>query len=167
MAVVTKDILLSLVLMAIGAFGFLYIQYGPGEALQVSQEAQITFRSFPSVISLLLLLLSGMYGASSALAAVRARRHPPRPAEGAALEKASRVVPPKFLLARTVSVPVLLIGFAQSIGVAPLFVVSAIFLFIAFFVFGQTNWVRMAVVATVGGALFHGLFVLILDLPLR
>ena len=32
---------------------------------------------------------------------------------------------------------------------------------------GQTNLLRMGVIAILGGGLFHGLFILILDLPLN
>lgn len=162
---VYKDVLLSLALAGVGAFGFFYIQYGPGEALQVSQDAEITFRSFPSAISILLLVLSCLYGGASILAAARARSQAPSPVEGIEIEEATSVPGPKHLLIRVVAILGLLIGFALTIGLAPLFVLASIFLFIAFIIFGQTSWGRMAIVALVGGALFHGLFVVILHLP--
>lgn len=163
---VYKDVFLSLALAGVGAFGFFYIQYGPGEALQVSQDAEITFRSFPSAISILLLVLSCLYGAASVLAAYRNRSRDPLPVEGAEIEATTSIEAPKHLLVRVVAILGLLIGFALSIGLAPLFVLASIFLFLAFIIFGQTNWVRMAIVALIGGALFHGLFVVILHLPL-
>lgn len=160
-----KDIALSLALMGVGAFGFFYIQHGPGDALQISQDAEITFRSFPSAISILLFILSVIYGMTTVASILRARSNVPNSVEGHETEETTSIAPPKYLVVRTIAVLVLLVGFAQAIGLAPLFVLAAVFLFIGFFVFGQTNWRRMAVVAVVGGGLFHGLFVLILNLP--
>ena len=57
-----KDCFLALILFSVGLAGLLYIQYGPGEALQNSRDAQITFRSFPTVISGLLMLLCQLCG---------------------------------------------------------------------------------------------------------
>ena len=155
-----RDVLLSLALAGIGAFGYFYIQYGPGEALQISQDAEITFRTFPRAISILLLVLSGVYAATSIQAALRERaERAPGEAEGAEPG-------PPYLLLRILAVLALLVGFAQAIGLAPLYLLAAVFLFIAFVIFGQSDWLRMALVAAVGGALFHGLFVMILHLPL-
>lgn len=155
-----KDLVLSLVLFALGLGALLYIQYGPGVALQVSRDAQITFRSFPTAIAGLLMLLTALYAAASALAWVRA-------AKGGGPTGPIPVPPLPYVPLRVAAVVVLLIGFTLLLGKVPLFALAAIFLFIAFFIFGTTRWARMAVVALAGGAFFHGLFVVVLKLPLN
>lgn len=157
-----KDCFLALILFSVGLAGLLYIQYGPGEALQNSRDAQITFRSFPTVISGLLMLLTGIYACASFTAWVRSRN------AGTDGDDTGVTAPgPAYLAARIVGLIALLVVFALTIGMLPLFILASIFLFIAFFIFGQTNLLRMGVIAILGGGLFHGLFILILDLPLN
>ena len=161
-----KDLVLALILFAVGLGAFLYIQYGPGVALQNSRDAAITYRSFPSVVSGLLMLLSAVFAMASARAWLRARaRDKP---EAAAPEGADDAQPAglSHLGLRVVALLVLLIAFANALGMAPLFVLASVFLFVSFFVFGQRRPVRMGVVALLGGACFHGLFVTVLNLPL-
>ncbi len=157
-----KDLFLAGIIFAIGLGAFLYIQHGPGQALQNSRDAQITFRSFPSAISLLLMLLSGLFAAASLRAMVSGRQE----IETTTGQTDAPHVP-RHLGLRVASLVALLIAFTQTIGLAPLFVLSAVFLFIAFFIFGQRNLVRMGVVSILGGAFFHGVFVMILNLPLN
>lgn len=157
-----KDCFLALILFSVGLAGLLYIQYGPGEALQNSRDAQITFRSFPTVISGLLMLLTGLYAAASFAAWLKSKN--PDAGDDSARPAARE---PGYLAARIVGLIGLLVAFALTIGMAPLFVLASIFLFIAFFIFGQTGLLRMGVIAILGGGLFHGLFIMILDLPLN
>lgn len=162
MSAALKDIALAVVIFAIGLAALLYIQFGPGQALQNSQDAQITYRSFPTAISSLLMLLSGLFAASSTLSLLRQAANPQK---AAASEKLDRPQP-KFLLLRAVALVGLLIVFAAAIGRLPLFVLVGVFLFAAFFIFGQTRPIRMAIIAVVGAILFHLLFVVLLKLPL-
>ncbi len=155
-----QDFALALVLFGIGLGALLYIQFGPGQALQSSQDAQITFRSFPSAIAMMLMVLSALFALSSGLA-IRRVRESERP-----VQAAPAVAPPKYLRLRILALLGLLIAFALAIGTMPLFVLASVFLFVAFLIFGQTSLLRVTVVAIIGGALFHGLFVLILHLPL-
>ncbi|WP_373089128.1 tripartite tricarboxylate transporter TctB family protein [Sneathiella sp.] len=158
-----KDIALGVVLVAIGLFALFYIQYGPGEAIQSSRDANITFRSFPVAISSLLVVISSLYVVSSLMSLSRSRK------EGAGLnvdEHAEKIAPPPFLFLRILAVVAMLIGFALLIGKIPFFLLTGGFLFIAFFIFGETRVGPNAIVAVIGGGLFHGLFVSILNLPL-
>ncbi|MEQ8709405.1 MAG: tripartite tricarboxylate transporter TctB family protein [Rhodospirillales bacterium] len=157
-----KDCFLAIVLFSVGLAGLLYIQYGPGEALQNSRDAQITFRSFPTAISGLLMLLTGIYAVASGVAWLKSRHQ-----EAAGENEQAGVPGPAYLAARVIGLVALLVIFALTIGMLPLFVLASIFLFIAFFIFGQTEPLRMGVIALLGGGFFHGLFVLILDLPLN
>ena len=159
-----KDLLLACVLFSVGLGALLYIQFGPGEALQTSRDAQITFRSFPTAISALLMLLSALYGFGSVVSMISDGG--PKPAEGVAHGKAARLRPPPYLFARMAALIVLLIAFSQVLGAAPFILIASVFLAVAFVVFGQTHPVKVLVVAVLGGALFHGLFVSILKLPL-
>lgn len=161
-----KDALAGAVLAGVAAFALIYIQFGPGEALQVSQDAEITFRTFPTVISLLLLVLSGSYCLSSLFAAWRMAAGEAPEMERAEIAEIKSANQPSFLLGRVALVLALLIGFSLSVGLAPLLLLASVFLFIAFAVFGNRQWGRMAIVAIIGGGLFHSLFVLILRLPL-
>lgn len=158
-----KDIALAVVIFVIGLAALLQIQFGPGQALQNSQDAQITFKSFPTAISVLLMVLSGLFAATSALSLMRLQAGFP---ESAGL-KASEQPRPRFLLLRAVALVGLLVGFAMLIGRLPLFVLVGVFLFAAFFVFGQKRPLKMALIAIVGGGLFHLLFVVLLKLPLN
>jgi hypothetical protein len=163
-----KDIALAVVIFVIGLAALLQIQFGPGQALQNSQDAQITFKSFPTAISALLMLLSGLFAATSALPLLRSRSGSPGTgAPETAASRPSDLPPPKFLLLRAVALVGLLVAFAMLIGRLPLFVLVSVFLFAAFFIFGQTRPLRMALIAIVGGVLFHLLFVVLLKLPLN
>lgn len=157
-----QDFALALVLFGIGLGALLYIQFGPGQALQSSQDAQITFRSFPSAIAIMLMGLSALFALSSGLA-VRRLRTQDRPAPA---PSAPAVALPRYLRLRILALLGLLIAFALAIGTLPLFVLASVFLFVAFIIFGQVSLPRITVVALIGGALFHGLFVFILHLPL-
>jgi len=162
-----KDALTGFVLAGVAAFAFLYIQFGPGEALQISQDAEITFRTFPTAISLMMLALSSIYCLLSMLAASRLAAGSESEIEGAEIAEITAGNRPEFLLLRICLVICLLIAFSLSLGLAPLILLASVFLFIAFALFGNRQWGRMAIVAIIGGGLFHVLFVIILRLPLN
>lgn len=160
-----KDLLLGITIFAVALGALLYIQYGPGEALQTSRDAQITFRSFPTVISALLMLLSAIFVAVSLIAQFRARSQSQfRGVEATRSGEPSNR--PRFLLLRMTSLLILLIAYAMLLGAMPYYLLTALFLFALFFIFGETNPLKNALVAAAGGAAFHALFVTILHLPL-
>ncbi|MGD9868070.1 MAG: tripartite tricarboxylate transporter TctB family protein [Hyphomicrobiales bacterium] len=161
----TKDLLLGAVLFALGLGALLYIQYGPGEALQTSRDAQITFRSFPTVISVLLMLLAGLFTATTLFTQFGAHA-PEVPARSAPEPGAGGRKQPTHLALRMLALLVLLIAYAELLSVLPYWLLTGLFLFLLFFVFGETNPLRNALVAALGAAAFHGLFVMILQLPL-
>ena len=159
-----KDLLLACTLFSVGLGAVLYIQYGPGEALQTSRDAQITFRSFPTVIAALLMLLSALYSVGSVVSMFS--KGGAKPIEDVENGNAASARRPPYLFARMAALVVLLIAFSQMLGEAPFILLAGIFLAIAFVIFGQTHPVKILAVAVLGGALFHGLFVSILKLPL-
>ena len=159
-----KDLLLACVLFSVGLGALLYIQFGPGEALQTSRDAQITFRSFPTAISALLMLLSALYGFGSVVSMIADGGA--KPVEDVEDGHAASARRPPYLFARMAALVVLLVAFSQVLGAAPFIVLASVFLAVAFVVFGQTHPVKVLVIAVLGGALFHGLFVSILKLPL-
>ena len=163
MQAVTKDLLIGVTVFALGLGALLYIQYGPGEALQTSRDAQITFRSFPSVISALLMLLSGIFVAVSLVSRSRVQSE-----SGSAVtaDETGKQKGPPYLALRMAGLLILLIAYAILLGAVPYYLLTAIFLFILFFIFGETNPLRNLIVAALGGAAFHGLFVMVLHLPL-
>lgn len=157
-----KDITVGIVLVAVGLFALFYIQFGPGEAIQSSRDANITFRSFPIAISILLVVISCLYVVSSLMSLSSPRKDK----MGLDGNENAKVAPPSFLFLRILAVVAMLIGFALLIGKIPFFLLTGGFLFIAFFIFGEKRMGLNAVVAVLGGGLFHGLFVSILNLPL-
>ena len=159
-----KDLLLACALFSVGLGALLYIQLGPGEALQTSRDAQITFRSFPTVISVLLMLLSALYAASGVVAMISGRAA--KPVEAVGTGDPAGIRRPRYLFARMVGLVLLLLAFSQVLGAVPFVLLAGVFLAVAFVIFGQTHPGKILVVAVLGGALFHGLFVSILKLPL-
>ncbi len=159
-----KDLLLACTLFSVGLGALLYIQFGPGEALQTSRDAQITFRSFPTAIAALLMLLSALYAVGSVVSMVS--EGSARPDGEAGNGDAARVRRPPFLFTRMAALVVLLIALSQLLGAAPFYLLAGAFLAIGFVIFGQTHPGKILAVAVLGGALFHGLFVSVLKLPL-
>lgn len=162
-----KDVVVGCAVFLIGLGALLYIQHGPGQALQTSQDAQVTFRSFPTVIAALLMVLSILFVGASLMQIFQ------RPADDGARDERGRqagatATAPSvtYLFGRIVALLALLIAYATLLGEVPFFAMTSVFLFIAFLIFGQTNILRSAIVAMIGGALFHGLFVTLLKLPL-
>ena len=160
-----KDLLLACALFSVGLGGLLYIQFGPGEALQTSRDAQITFRSFPTAIAALLMLLSALYAAGSVVAMLSGGGGA-KPRVDVAKSDAASASRPPYLFARMAALVVLLIALSQLLGEAPFYLLAGVFLAIGFVIFGQTRPRKILVVAILGGVLFHGLFVSILKLPL-
>ncbi|WP_373086590.1 tripartite tricarboxylate transporter TctB family protein [Sneathiella sp.] len=164
-----KDAVLGTVLAIVGLFALFYIQYGPGEAIQSSRAANITFRSFPFAISALLFLISSLYVISSLLALSRSRKEvveDQKEADADIEPPADKTAAPSHSSLRILAVLAMLIGFALLLGKVPFFLLTGVFLFIAFFIFGEKRILLNALVAAIGGGLFHILFVSILNLPL-
>ena len=162
-----KDLLLAIALFSVGLGALLYIQLGPGEALQTSRDAQITFRSFPTVISMLLMLLSVLYAVRVIVATIsELDAKQIGVVEDVATGDPTGLRRPRYLFARMAALVLLLLAFSQVLGTAPFFLLAGAFLAVAFVIFGQTHPGKILVVAVLGGALFHGLFVSILKLPL-
>lgn len=159
-----KDLLLACTLFSVGLGALLYIQFGPGEALQTSRDAQITFRSFPTAIAALLMLLSALYGVGSVVTMIAVGSA--KPVENTGAGDAARARRPPFLIARMTALVVVLIALSQLLGAAPFYLLAGVFLAIGFVIFGQTHPWKILAVAVLGGALFHSLFVSILKLPL-
>lgn len=162
-----KDVVLGCAVFLIGLGALLYIQYGPGQALQTSQDAQVTFRSFPTVIAALLMALSTLFVGASLIQIFQRPGGVGTPDTRVPQARSTAVAPSvAYLFGRIVALLALLIAYAALLGKLPFFAMTSVFLFIAFLIFGQTNILRSAIVAIIGGALFHGLFVTLLKLPL-
>lgn len=158
-----KDVVLATTLLAIGLFGLVWIRRTVSTNILVGQD--ISFATLPSAWSSLLALLALIYGLQAGRELFLAWRA--LQAEGEDARAAMRAGSVDWLmLGRLAGTVAMLLILALLLEALPFIVVTTAFLFVILLIYGQPLRVRTAVLALLGGAGFHGLFVEFLKLPL-
>lgn len=158
-----KDLVLALALIALGVFGYVNIRSGVATGLLEQQD--ITFATLPSIWSALLVLLAAIYALSVLVDLARVRSRIVREHRAGEFEPAAPRLERRLVL-RLVATVVALVLFALLLGELPFFVLVTVFLFATLVTYGQPIHWTTALLAVLGGAGFHALFVWILKLPL-
>lgn len=157
------DLVLAIVLVAIGAF--ILIDINSTEQTGHSVIESVGFATLPSIYAGLLVALSGTLGGVALLGLLRERsvrrksgsgnrRTAPRAGGLSALDGL-----------RTVGTIVAVLVYALLLKYVNFFALTAVFLLVMFHLYGQRSLLRTGVVALVGAAAFHALFVMALKLP--
>jgi len=162
MNITVKELVLSSALMIIGLAAVLAIN-ATGQHSQVADTDSLTFATLPTIYGSLLLLLSAIFFAGSLrrYLAQRNRGHSKTTDDAESDAPSSRTV-----LARISLTLVCLVAYVALLHYVQFMVVTSLFLFAMFWVYGQRSFGKMAALALLGGACFHGLFIYILDLPI-
>jgi hypothetical protein len=158
-----KHVVLATILFAIGLFALVWIRMTVSTNILVGQD--ISHATLPSVWSSLLALLALLYGLRASYDLIVAWRA--LQADGDGARAAMRAGSVDWLMfGRLSGTVVMLVIFALLLEAVPFIVLTTAFLFVIFLIYGQPLRLRTAVLAVLGGAGFHGLFVEFLKLPL-
>lgn len=162
MNITVKEILLSSALMILALAAVLVIN-ATGQQTRVADTDSLTFATLPTIYGCLLLLLSAIFFAGSLrrFLSDKHRDHPETTEDAETDSPSSRTV-----LTRIGLTLVVLVAYVVLLDYVQFLVVTSLFLFVMFWVFGQRSLWKMAALALLGGACFHGLFIYVLDLPI-
>lgn len=156
-----QEVFVGLALIGVAVAALISIDAGTDLSFASGSQATMTSKTFPTILA------SGL-GILSALLTIGAFRRLLAESNDHTIERQSLL---EFLFNRTtvitLCVIVLLVLYAYLLQLVHFGLLTFGFLFIAFFLFGQRNLVRNAIVAACGAAVFYGLFVFILELPLN
>lgn len=156
-----QEVFVGVALIMVAIAALISINAGTDLSFASGSEAVMTSKTFPIILASGLGILSALLTAG-AFRRLLAERNDP------ATERQSMV---EFLYNRitliTLCVIALLVTYAYLLQRLHFGLLTFGFLFIAFFLFGQRNLVRNTIVAACGAAVFYGLFVSILELPLN
>ena len=163
-----KDLMVAAVLCLLGIGAFVSINLT--EASPIAETRSLTHATMPSVYALILAFLSLLYGANAAYRLLRLRAG--RPPFEAAEQVTSQEVGKGWIrerwpiLFRTALTLVLLVAYVLLLKHVNFFLLTTVFLFTMFYVYGQNNYKKIAVIAVAGGACLSLLFISILKLPI-
>ena len=163
-----KDLTLAAALIGVGIAALIVVQTTTPEDSIQGAEA-LTFATLPTIYGVALVGLATLYFLGAAVGLLRDRRAArsqvatPK-AVSAAEERV--VVPARTVAVRTWATLALLITYATLLEVLPFFPITAAFLFMLFWLYGQRSPVKTGAVALLGGAAFYLLFIQILKLPI-
>lgn len=162
MNITVKELVLSSALMILSLSAVLIINT-TGQQTQVADTESLTFATMPTIYGSILLLLSAIFFLGSLRQFLSAKhRIPSKTTEGAESDSPSS----RTVITRIGLTLVILVTYVVLLEYVQFLVVTALFLFVMFWVFGQRSLWKMAAVALLGGASFYGLFIYVLDLPI-
>ncbi len=161
----SKDILLSIGLIVIGAVALVTIMTTTGER-RISGAEVMTFATMPAIYSGFLIALSGLY----LFGAVRRFRLTERQnsAESSTKTENEPSTGPtlRTIALRTVATLVALLAYTLLLEFVHFWILTTAFLALMFLIFGQRSPLRVGLVSICGGTAFYALFILALDLPI-
>lgn len=155
-----QEILVGLALTAVAVIALISINTGSDTMFESGRRMAMTSRSFPTILASGMGLLSALFTVGAFIRLLSERRAGP-PTAGSVTQ---------WLFGRTAlityGVVALLVAYAWLLKQVHFALLTWIFLFTGFFLFGQRRLLRNAIVAGFGAAAFYGLFVFVLELPL-
>lgn len=134
-------------------------QIDPGDAPDDMASGGVTFATLPLAAASGLLILTLIYavGAARDLFILRS--------SGVRFGQGDGSIGWAVVVRRVATVPVLA-GYVWSLHFLPLYVATPIFLLAMFWIYGERRPLLSIGIAVTGGAALHGLFVVLLNLPL-
>ena len=167
-----KDSIFGVVLLGVGIFALVDINVG--QPSSPAPPGEITYASFPTMLSILLTLLAFGYLASSLMAVGRLRRSEGAlqrvdgtpAADGGKDEEEIEPVDKRLVLIRTVGTLVFLLSYVFLIMYVEFTLATILFLFVMFYLYGQRSLIRIAATSVVGGGALGVFFLHVLHLPL-
>ena len=157
-----KDLVLAVVLVAIGIGGFLFIN--PQGADVTTGPGGLSWRSLPFIYSGLLIALSLIYGASTAIGLRRAIADANGTQHGSQIETRPGE---RKANGRRVATLIALVGYALALPLFGFAIATPLLLLAMFVVLGREGLASNIGLALFGGFLLWLLFVRVLKLPLR
>lgn len=159
------DLMLAVVLIALGAFVFIDINQTEQVGFVVIES--IGFATMPSIYAVLLVAMATLYGANSIrgiLLAIGRREigDGPKGEHSGEDGGTSR----RIATVRTLGTIVALAVYAGLLEYVNFLALTTAFLFVMFRLYGQKSLVQTGAVAAVGGIAFHVLFIVVLKLPI-
>lgn len=162
MNITIKELALSSALMIVALSAVLIIN-ATGQQTQVADTESLDFATLPTIYGSILLVLSAIFFLGSLRQFLSAKqRIPSEKTESAESDSPSS----RLVVTRIVLTLVILVAYVVLLEYVQFLVVTSLFLFAMFWVFGQRSLWKMAALALLGGAGFHGLFIYVLDLPI-
>ncbi len=164
----TKDLLLGVGLLAVG-IGALVVIQSAGKA-QAITSGTLTPATMPSIYAGLLIALTLVFIANI-LRRLHAERSAARREEQIQAGTDSESEPitaiqRKTIGIRTAATLAAVLAYVLLLEYLHFFVVTALFLAVMFFVFGQRSLKKIALVSVCGGVALYGLFIYTLNLPI-
>ena len=167
-----KDLLLALGLMAVGIVALIVIN-ATAEEGRIASAAELTYAAMPSIYAWLLIALVALFMATTfrAMWVERQVQHneedktvAPR---GEAQDDAKALpIRRKTILLRTLGTLVMLLAYVLLLEYVHFMILTTLFLFVMFLVFGQRSIKKIAVVSICGGIAFYLLFIYALNMPI-
>ncbi|HEX5463208.1 MAG TPA: tripartite tricarboxylate transporter TctB family protein [Burkholderiales bacterium] len=158
-----KEALLGLALLAVGIVALVLIQR-PRETVTLGSGG-MNYATLPDVYSVLLIGLAVLYLISVLR---RARASLPRhsPSEDNAARAAGRLPSHRTVWVRIILSFLALMAYVVMLQFTNFLVITAAYLAAMFWIFGERSLTRIVLVSLIAAALFYGLFVNLLNLPL-
>lgn len=162
----TSELVLSLILVAVGIFAIVVIQAQSTTA--VNNTGATTFRTFPTVYGALIIVFAGINAGRLVLEGLRedkALRAAGKKEEAAPLTEEERADRRRIAL-RVAGMFLLTLGFALLLKKIHFALLVFVFLFLSFLLLGRRKIWLNAVVSAVGSGLVYLIFEILLKLPL-
>ncbi len=160
-----EDLILAVVLIALGAF--VYIDINQTQQVGIVVIESVGFATMPSIYAVLLVALATLYGANSIrgiVLAIGRREIGDSPIGEHSGE--DRGTSRRMAAVRTLGTIVALAVYVGLLEYVNFLALTTAFLFVMFRLYGQKSLVHTGTVAAIGGIAFHVLFVVVLKLPI-
>ena len=160
-----EDLILAVVLIALGAF--VYIDINQTQQVGIVVIESVSFATMPFIYAVLLVALATLYGANSIRGIVLAigRREigdSPIGEQSGEDGGTSR----RMAAVRTLGTIVMLAVYVGLLEYVNFLALTTAFLFVMFRLYGQKSLGHTGTVAAIGGIAFHVLFIVVLKLPI-
>lgn len=156
-----QEVLVGLALVAVAVIALISISAGSESTFESGRQAAMTSKTFPTILASGLGILSGLFTVGALLRLIEEWRQGVKAGVGlyqSLFNRTSLV---------TVSIVVLLLAYAYLLNKVNFALLTFFFLFVGFFLFGQRRLLLNAMVSACGAAMFYGIFIFILELPLN
>ena len=168
-----KDLLLALGLLAVGIVALVAIN-APKEQSRIASGAALTYAAMPSIYAWLLIVLVVLFIATTlramwaerSVAQSDGRDETSAPSDEAQIDVEAQAVRRKTILLRTWGTLATLLAYVLLLEYVHFMILTMLFLFVMFLVFGQRSIKKIAAVSICGGAAFYFLFIYILNMPI-
>ncbi|UCH20335.1 MAG: tripartite tricarboxylate transporter TctB family protein [Deltaproteobacteria bacterium] len=163
-----KDLLLGFGLLAVGVVALLTIRI-PVQQTRISSGAKLTYATLPKIYSWILILLVCLYMAKVVFAIWKDRAAEKRPIGGDEPKESAPEIAyssQKVILLRTIGTVIIVLAYVLLLEHLHFFILTILFLFVLFFVYGQRSILKITAVSICGGTVFYILFIHILKLPI-